>query len=160
MSLVSVYLAQLFTHVFFCYPLFTVICVYGCRVIYFKIYTNSGVPKTCIMCVAIFLPGVFFNLLQLEETGQEKVTSSMVCERQHISDISSFMLLLFVCKTVTPLVFLAIQFVLSDEFSHLRPEQRLALLHVSSGKHHTHYRSQLLFWKWLSDKVVVQKSFC
>lgn len=25
----------------------------------------------------------------------------------------------------------AIQFVLSDEFSHLRPEQRLALLHVS-----------------------------
>ena len=28
-------------------------------------------------------------------------------------------------------MFLAIQFVLSDEFSHLRPEQRLALLHVS-----------------------------
>jgi len=27
----------------------------------------------------------------------------------------------------------AIQFVLSDEFSHLRPEQRLALLHVSKG---------------------------
>lgn len=27
----------------------------------------------------------------------------------------------------------AIQFVLSDEFSHLRPEQRLALLHVSEG---------------------------
>lgn len=31
-------------------------------------------------------------------------------------------------------VFLAIQFVLSDEFSHLRPEQRLALLHVSKGQ--------------------------
>lgn len=29
----------------------------------------------------------------------------------------------------------AIQFVLSDEFSHLRPEQRLALLHVSSGSY-------------------------
>lgn len=28
----------------------------------------------------------------------------------------------------------AIQFVLSDEFSHLRPEQRLALLHVSEGE--------------------------
>ncbi|MEQ2197484.1 hypothetical protein XENOCAPTIV_030129, partial [Xenoophorus captivus] len=28
---------------------------------------------------------------------------------------------------------IAIQFVLSDEFSHLRPEQRLALLHVSSA---------------------------
>lgn len=28
----------------------------------------------------------------------------------------------------------AIQFVLSDEFSHLRPEQRLALLHVSNAK--------------------------
>lgn len=27
----------------------------------------------------------------------------------------------------------AIQFVLSDEFSHLRPEQRLALLHVSEA---------------------------
>lgn len=32
------------------------------------------------------------------------------------------------------IVFLAIQFVLSDEFSHLRPEQRLALLHVSALK--------------------------
>lgn len=42
-------------------------------------------------------------------------------------------------------VFLAIQFVLSDEFSHLRPEQRLALLHVSTVKCQTHYRSQLLF---------------
>uniref|UniRef100_A0A8C8BS69 SMC hinge domain-containing protein n=1 Tax=Oncorhynchus tshawytscha TaxID=74940 RepID=A0A8C8BS69_ONCTS len=31
--------------------------------------------------------------------------------------------------------FYAIQFVLSDEFSHLRPEQRLALLHVSSGSY-------------------------
>ncbi|KAJ8789513.1 hypothetical protein J1605_022040 [Eschrichtius robustus] len=30
-------------------------------------------------------------------------------------------------------VFLAIQFVLSDEFSHLRPEQRLALLHEGTG---------------------------
>lgn len=27
----------------------------------------------------------------------------------------------------------AIQFVLSDEFSHLRPEQRLALLHEGTG---------------------------
>uniref|UniRef100_A0A452E7U3 Chondroitin sulfate proteoglycan 6 n=1 Tax=Capra hircus TaxID=9925 RepID=A0A452E7U3_CAPHI len=30
-------------------------------------------------------------------------------------------------------MFLAIQFVLSDEFSHLRPEQRLALLHEGTG---------------------------
>lgn len=29
--------------------------------------------------------------------------------------------------------FYAIQFVLSDEFSHLRPEQRLALLHEGTG---------------------------
>lgn len=29
--------------------------------------------------------------------------------------------------------FLAIQFVLSDEFSHLRPEQRQALLHEGTG---------------------------
>lgn len=34
--------------------------------------------------------------------------------------------------TVCFLSFAAIQFVLSDEFSHLRPEQRLALLHVSN----------------------------
>lgn len=31
------------------------------------------------------------------------------------------------------LIILAIQFVLSDEFSHLRPEQRQALLHEGSG---------------------------
>lgn len=30
-------------------------------------------------------------------------------------------------------MFLAIQFVLSDEFSHLRPEQRQALLHEGTG---------------------------
>jgi hypothetical protein len=30
-------------------------------------------------------------------------------------------------------LFLAIQFVLSDEFSHLRPEQRQALLHEGTG---------------------------
>lgn len=36
--------------------------------------------------------------------------------------------LLFIYYFIT-----AIQFVLSDEFSHLRPEQRLALLHVSEG---------------------------
>lgn len=30
-------------------------------------------------------------------------------------------------------MFSAIQFVLSDEFSHLRPEQRLALLHEGTG---------------------------
>lgn len=36
------------------------------------------------------------------------------------------------------IVFLAIQFVLSDEFSHLRPEQRLALLHVSALKSQMH----------------------
>lgn len=29
--------------------------------------------------------------------------------------------------------YLAIQFVLSDEFSHLRPEQRQALLHEGTG---------------------------
>lgn len=29
--------------------------------------------------------------------------------------------------------FLAIQFVLSDEFTHLRPEQRQALLHEGTG---------------------------
>lgn len=31
------------------------------------------------------------------------------------------------------LSFIAIQFVLSDEFSHLRPEQRQALLHEGTG---------------------------
>lgn len=31
------------------------------------------------------------------------------------------------------MIFSAIQFVLSDEFSHLRPEQRLALLHEGTG---------------------------
>lgn len=31
------------------------------------------------------------------------------------------------------LLILAIQFVLSDEFSHLRPEQRQALLHEGTG---------------------------
>lgn len=40
------------------------------------------------------------------------------------------------------IVFLAIQFVLSDEFSHLRPEQRLALLHVSALKTQIHYKSE------------------
>lgn len=40
-------------------------------------------------------------------------------------------------------VFLAIQFVLSDEFSHLRPEQRLALLHVSALKTQIHQRSYM-----------------
>lgn len=39
-------------------------------------------------------------------------------------------------------VFLAIQFVLSDEFSHLRPEQRLALLHVSALKSQIHHKSE------------------
>lgn len=34
----------------------------------------------------------------------------------------------YVCKTLT-----AIQFVLSDEFSHLRADQRQALLHEGSG---------------------------
>lgn len=37
-------------------------------------------------------------------------------------------------------VFIAIQFVLSDEFSHLRPEQRLALLHVSARNYQIHNR--------------------
>lgn len=31
------------------------------------------------------------------------------------------------------LIIIAIQFVLSDEFSHLRPEQRQALLHEGTG---------------------------
>lgn len=31
------------------------------------------------------------------------------------------------------MLILAIQFVLSDEFSHLRPEQRQALLHEGTG---------------------------
>lgn len=41
------------------------------------------------------------------------------------------------------IVFLAIQFVLSDEFSHLRPEQRLALLHVSALKTQIRQRPEL-----------------
>ena len=36
-------------------------------------------------------------------------------------------------KIIYWFVFLAIQFVLSDEFSHLRPEQRQALLHEGTG---------------------------
>lgn len=36
-----------------------------------------------------------------------------------------------ICKLL--LLLLAIQFVLSDEFTHLRPEQRQALLHEGTG---------------------------
>lgn len=43
----------------------------------------------------------------------------------------------------------AIQFVLSDEFSHLRPEQRLALLHVSKN----HIKDKLV----VATKLVTEK---
>lgn len=41
---------------------------------------------------------------------------------------------LFICAYINfEIIFAAIQFVLSDEFSHLRPEQRQALLHEGTG---------------------------
>lgn len=53
------------------------------------------------------------------------------------------------------IVFLAIQFVLSDEFSHLRPEQRLALLHVSALKTQIHRRSELPFCVFMIRKMLI-----
>lgn len=50
------------------------------------------------------------------------------------------------------IVFLAIQFVLSDEFSHLRPEQRLALLHVSALKTQIHQKLELPFCVFIIHK--------
>lgn len=66
---------------------------------------------------------------QLEEMGLEKVTFSMVCGLHLQSLVSLNLSIVAKSKPFCPP--LAIQFVLSDEFSHLRPEQRLALLHVS-----------------------------
>lgn len=76
----------------------------------------------------------------------EKVTFSTVRARSPLSSSDVFyhmkleeykkwwcIYLLYITKT--NVCFSAIQFVLSDEFSHLRPEQRLALLHVSSGSY-------------------------
>jgi len=53
----------------------------------------------------------------------EKAISSMVNYLPNIELIIIYYILLI----------LAIQFVLSDEFSHLRPEQRQALLHEGTG---------------------------
>lgn len=52
-------------------------------------------------------------------------------------------------------LFLAIQFVLSDEFSHLRPEQRLALLHVSEITFRCYY-----VFKKNTLSVLVKKIIC
>lgn len=63
---------------------------------------------------------------QSVEMVLEKVTFSMVC--LYIEVIVIFFIVLLKSN-----LFLAIQFVLSDEFSHLRPEQRQALLHEGTG---------------------------
>lgn len=57
------------------------------------------------------------------------------------------------------IVFLAIQFVLSDEFSHLRPEQRLALLHVSALKTQIHQRLELPLCVLLSKSSLYERFF-
>lgn len=79
---------------------------------------------------------MYVFLLQSEGMGQEKVTFSTVCESQFTQQQANTVTfyVFFVCclKLWLISVFIAIQFVLSDEFSHLRPEQRLALLHVSA----------------------------
>lgn len=56
---------------------------------------------------------------------QEKAISFMVIYFYDYNKIVVMILYLF--------FILAIQFVLSDEFSHLRPEQRQALLHEGTG---------------------------
>lgn len=57
-------------------------------------------------------------------TDLEKAISFMV---NYLSNIDNLIIIEYI------LLILAIQFVLSDEFSHLRPEQRQALLHEGTG---------------------------
>lgn len=57
---------------------------------------------------------------------QEKAISFMVSYFHPIHSIT-----VYIVKYI--LLIIAIQFVLSDEFSHLRPEQRQALLHEGTG---------------------------
>lgn len=54
----------------------------------------------------------------------EKAISSMV---NYLPNTDYLIIIYYI------LFILAIQFVLSDEFSHLRPEQRQALLHEGTG---------------------------
>lgn len=56
----------------------------------------------------------------------------LLCSDIFFFEISSFFSLRAIL--MTSLIFLlAIQFVLSDEFSHMRPDQRQALLHEGTG---------------------------
>lgn len=64
-------------------------------------------------------------MLLLEEMVRVKVISFMV------SWAGIFFLEFFFISF--SFLFLAIQFVLSDEFTHMRPEQRQALLHEGAG---------------------------
>ena len=57
----------------------------------------------------------------------------MLCDKVPFSRSSEAIMWRVSLKDCNSFPSLAIQFVLSDEFSHLRPEQRLALLHVSRG---------------------------
>ena len=61
--------------------------------------------------------------VQLVEMALEKVTSSLVSCSGIWCDFAQAM-------TMCLVDLLAIQFVLSDEFSHMRPEERQQLLHV------------------------------
>lgn len=64
--------------------------------------------------------------------GQAKVIFFTVCVYQIYFQFSIWAIFCaFITMMLLFFVSTAIQFVLSDEFSHLRPEQRLALLHVS-----------------------------
>lgn len=62
--------------------------------------------------------------IQLVEMALEKVTSSLV-------SCSGIWCNFALAMTMCLVNLLAIQFVLSDEFSHMRPEERQQLLHVS-----------------------------
>lgn len=66
------------------------------------------------------------------------------------------------------IVLAAIQFVLSDEFSHLRPEQRQALLHEGTGPRVVTAYVEIIFdnsdnrlpvsiWIWVSCRIMLAK---
>lgn len=85
---------------------------------------NNVVGETVVQIFNVTLTLEIFVCFQLEEMALERVTSSMV----------SFIIICvvsFIIEHYILVPFPAIQFVLSDEFSHMRPEERQQLLHVS-----------------------------
>lgn len=91
---------------------------------------------------------------QRQSTVSHLATTSLWVEMEVESRISSMVILGYTCTQPTS----AIQFVLSDEFSILKADQRMSILHEGAGQKSTSARVEIVFDN--SDRRIPAVSIC